>query len=163
MITQIISMCILLSGCYVEDGAYADGQKAIITTKFIGTTDNEKHYLRYDVAEAFLDLYSYAIKSGYDIKISSSYRTHHEQRRLRRKKKKLAAKAGYSKHQAGTAIDIHGTTYKCRKKKKCKSELYYWLKQNAPRYGFVNDVKGEPWHWSFIGQQEINLDSESSL
>jgi LAS superfamily LD-carboxypeptidase LdcB len=28
---------------------------------------------------------------------------------------------------------------------------YRWLANNARRYGFVNDVRGESWHWTYRG------------
>ncbi|HVG57619.1 MAG TPA: hypothetical protein VNA24_03635 [Hyalangium sp.] len=27
----------------------------------------------------------------------------------------------------------------------------FWLKNNASKYGFQNDVRGEYWHWTFKG------------
>jgi LAS superfamily LD-carboxypeptidase LdcB len=54
----------------------------------------------------------------------------------------LAARPGYSNHQGGVSMDIGGVngygTSACR-----------WLQANASRYGFVNDVAGESWHWTF--------------
>ncbi|PZR03768.1 MAG: hypothetical protein DI536_35485 [Archangium gephyra] len=54
----------------------------------------------------------------------------------------LAARPGYSNHQGGTAVDVAtGGSY--------SSKAYKWLARNARQYGFVNDVRGEPWHWTY--------------
>ncbi|MEN9799809.1 MAG: hypothetical protein RL653_3506, partial [Pseudomonadota bacterium] len=54
----------------------------------------------------------------------------------------LAARPGYSNHQMGLSVDLGGIGgYGTR--------AYNWLKQNASRYGFVNDVGGEFWHWTY--------------
>jgi hypothetical protein len=29
------------------------------------------------------------------------------------------------------------------------SAAYKWLARHGRAYGFVNDVRGEPWHWTF--------------
>lgn len=47
-----------------------------------------------------------------------------------------AAYPGQSNHGWGTAVDIAIT-----------SSVSYWLQQNASKYGFVNDVPGEAWHY----------------
>jgi LAS superfamily LD-carboxypeptidase LdcB len=52
----------------------------------------------------------------------------------------LAAKPGNSNHQNGIAIDIAVAGAD-------GNEVYEWLKLNAPRFGFVRTVSGEPWHW----------------
>ena len=52
------------------------------------------------------------------------------------------ARPGYSNHQGGTAADISTPGgYGGR--------TYAWLRRNARNYGFVNDVRGEPWHWTY--------------
>jgi LAS superfamily LD-carboxypeptidase LdcB len=56
----------------------------------------------------------------------------------------LAAKPGYSNHQNGNSMDIgsvngYGT------------KAFNWLKNNADKYGFKNDVAGEFWHWTYKG------------
>lgn len=88
----------------------------------------------------------------------------------------LVAEPGWSTHESGLSLDIKGCIVfisnlklsskpklkkdvvkwhkmgACAKSDKgyqCKTELYWWLKKNAPRYGFYNDVPKEPWHWSF--------------
>lgn len=164
MISSIFSVCLLLSNCHLEKGAYSDGEKMGIALLLVREDGERKYYLSPNAAVAFLDLYSEAIKNGHDMVLSSAYRTRQQQKNLRKTRKRFAARIGHSKHQLGIAFDIKGTTRKCgRRRKRCKTELFYWLKENAGRYGFVNNVKNEPWHWSFVGQQEMELDRDSAL
>jgi len=55
---------------------------------------------------------------------------------------------GTSMHESGLAVDfrcnneaITSTSNKC----------YIWLKKNASKYGFYNEIITEPWHWSTTG------------
>src|SRR5690625_550932 len=50
----------------------------------------------------------------------------------------LTASPGYSNHGNGLAVDIH------------PGAIQAWLKSNAGRFGWVNDVPSEPWHWSYL-------------
>ena len=50
----------------------------------------------------------------------------------------LTASPGYSNHGNGLAVDIH------------PAAIQSWLKGNASRFGWVNDVPSEPWHWSYL-------------
>ena len=50
----------------------------------------------------------------------------------------LTASPGYSNHGNGLAVDIH------------PGAIQSWLKSNAGRFGWVNDVPSEPWHWSYL-------------
>lgn len=57
-----------------------------------------------------------------------------------------AARPGASNHGWGLACDINmrrngGAYY--------TSATYYWLRDNAAKYGFKNDVSGEDWHWTY--------------
>lgn len=35
------------------------------------------------------------------------------------------------------------------------AEELAWMKANAPRYGFLNDVPWEAWHWTYLAQPTI--------
>lgn len=90
----------------------------------------------------------------------------------------LAARPGWSTHQRGVSVDLAGTRIflsfeEINRKRRikngikswiaegacskapggvlCKTKLYYWLKENAAEYGFINDVEREPWHWTYVG------------
>ena len=51
--------------------------------------------------------------------------------------KPRAATPGTSNHGLGISIDIAPTA------------IQTWMKRNAGRFGWVNDVPSEPWHWSY--------------
>ncbi|MCC6918641.1 MAG: D-alanyl-D-alanine carboxypeptidase family protein [Alphaproteobacteria bacterium] len=75
---------------------------------------------------------------------------------------------GYSRHQAGNAVDLRtrvgkggpelaastspaklGKTGKSNTRLWCVSPAYVWLTANARRYGFVQAPIDEPWHWEY--------------
>ena len=51
-----------------------------------------------------------------------------------------AARPGFSNHQIGRALDID-----------LDSDSRAWLGAHARAHGFYRTVKGEPWHWEFLG------------
>ncbi|MGA4507439.1 peptidoglycan-binding protein [Propionibacteriaceae bacterium G1746] len=76
---------------------------------------------------------------------SSAYRTYDEQvyfwNLYLSGKGNLAARPGTSNHGWGLAVDIGVAPY--------GSTKYNWLNANAGRWGFNDDVSGEPWHWAY--------------
>ena len=104
-------------------------------------------------AESFVDMVSDAAKDGFHIKVNHSYRTYWEQKRLKRRKGDLAAKPGWSDHQVGRSIDIIGTR-RLINGKHYRTILYWWLRKNASKYGFYEDVAGEKWHWTYYEKGE---------
>lgn len=105
-------------------------------------------------AKRFLEMKKAAAKDGVDLNIVSGFRTMAEQRRLYdgyvngRPGFNLAARPGFSEHQAGTALDLntqgtsdsHGT-----------GKVYNWLAKNGARFGFER-IPAEHWHWEFKGR-----------
>ena len=72
----------------------------------------------------------------------------------------LCAKAGYSEHQSGLAVDLWeaSTNYAWKNNKRLKW-YYKWLNENAYKYGFHNTYQKwlkidwyeiEPWHWRYL-------------
>jgi LAS superfamily LD-carboxypeptidase LdcB len=78
-----------------------------------------------------------------DLHVNSGYRSYAEQAQLYRDYQNgagnLAAPPGRSTHGLGLSADINTTNPK----------VLAWLRANAAKYGFVNDVSGEPWHWTY--------------
>ncbi len=70
-----------------------------------------------------------------------------------------AARAGYSEHQTGLALDI--ATYDTYNNNFDKTDEFKWLTNNAHKYGFIlrfpkgkEDITGynyESWHWRYVG------------
>jgi lysozyme family protein len=127
-----------------EVTAYHKGKKSTITVVPVGNGQ----YLRADAAKNFLAMQSAAQRAGIKLTATSGFRSMEEQRELYQKYLKgtgnLAAKPGYSNHQGGISMDIGGVgSY--------GTKAYKWLKNNASKYGFEDDVRREYWHWTYKG------------
>jgi D-alanyl-D-alanine carboxypeptidase len=101
------------------------------------------HRLQTDAAQAFKLMRAAAAADGVDIDITDSYRSYDAQVDLAERKGLhkhggLAATPGTSNHGWGLSIDVD-----------VDAKGQAWLDQNAARYGFVEDVTREPWHWTF--------------
>lgn len=121
---------------------YVNGKPQKMTVFPVGNGE----YLRDDAAKAFKAMQRAAKKDGIQLTPGSGFRTMEEQKKLYQAylngTGNLAAKPGYSNHQGGVAMDISNVGgYGTR--------TYQWLKENARRFGFVNDVSGEYWHWTY--------------
>jgi len=75
----------------------------------------------------------------------------------------LCAKAGYSEHQSGLAMDLWevSTNYEWKNNKKLQ-RYYKWLSDNANAFGFHNTYQKwleidwyeiEPWHWRYLWEE----------
>jgi LAS superfamily LD-carboxypeptidase LdcB len=106
-------------------------------------------YLRHDVAIAWIEMVEAAAKEGVHLAPNFGFRDHQLQKQLRKQNRRLAAKPGYSPHEAGIAIDIAGTVKRVRGRR-TKTDAYNWLKLNASRFGFYQTIKKEPWHWQWV-------------
>jgi LAS superfamily LD-carboxypeptidase LdcB len=159
----------------VPTEGYDHGEKIVLLCSTIPFQKSKYEWfkLETEAAHSFMDLAEAANHRGFDIDVNSAYRTKHEQKKLRRRLGDIAAPVGWSNHQSGTAVDIDGTMafvpeHRIKKKwfskKRCKASfkhgtfgyycptrLFWWLKRNAPKYGFYNTVDNEPWHWDYLG------------
>lgn len=96
-------------------------------------------------ASAFTMMRADAQRAGINIGINDSYRSYDEQVEMARTKGiygkgGLAAVPGHSNHGKGLSVDLE-----------LNSQAQTWMRNNAGKYGFVNDVKGESWHWTYKG------------
>lgn len=103
------------------------------------------HRLAAPAAAAFAELEAAAHASGVSIRVSDSYRSYDEQVDVARRKGLyseggLAAKPGSSQHGWGLAVDLD-----------LDARAQAWMREHGGRYGFVEDVPREPWHWTFRG------------
>lgn len=124
---------------------YVNGKSSNISLTPVG---NGK-MLRTDAAQAFNAMREAAAADGINLTVISGFRTNEEQQHLYAGWKaklpgfNLAAAPGYSNHQGGVSTDLNTGGF--------TTKTYRWLFSNAKRFGFVNDVKSEHWHWTFKG------------
>ena len=74
---------------------------------------------------------------------------------------KKAARAGYSEHQTGLAVDIQSYCSQNKDFEEC--EEFTWLTNNAYKYGFIlrypkdkeylTGYKYESWHYRYVGKK----------
>lgn len=96
-------------------------------------------------ADAYRQMAAAAQGAGIDLRVTDSYRSYDEQVDVARSKGLysqggLAAEPGTSTHGWGLSVDLH-----------TDPETSAWLRTNAGRFGFVEDVPREPWHWTYRG------------
>ena len=95
----------------------------------------------------------------------SAYRSYYYQVWIKRRwcSDLFCAKAWYSEHQSGLAIDLFETTSQKEFLSKPELKKYFiWLNENAYKYGFNNSYKNgkvidwyaiEPWHWRYLWKE----------
>jgi D-alanyl-D-alanine carboxypeptidase len=122
-------------------------------------------------------------EAGLNMKASSGFRSYEYQKGLLDTAMKSGqkdatvsiAKAGYSEHQLGTAIDITSLSinYDSASGNFHKTPESDWLKKNAYLYGFIQSYqlgkeditgyKSEPWHYRYIGIENAKEIKDSDL
>jgi LAS superfamily LD-carboxypeptidase LdcB len=119
---------------------YGNGKIPPSALEQVGDT---RHRLWAPAADSLTQMMADAKKDGVTIGITDSYRPYAEQVDLAKRKGLysqggLAAKPGTSEHGWGMAADLD-----------LNSKAQSWMQQNAARYGFVNNVSRESWHWAY--------------
>ena len=120
---------------------------------------------------------SQAKDDGYDIKVTSAFRSFDYQTGLlntaidggNTDANLSIAKPGYSEHQLGTAVDLSGGSINFSGADNAfnDTEEAKWLEKNASDYGFIEsypkdktDITGyiyEPWHYRYVGFDNAKL------
>ena len=105
------------------------------------------HRLWGPAADGFTRMRADASAAGVDIGVTDSYRSYDAQVDVARRKGLysqggLAATPGTSDHGWGMSLDLD-----------LDGRALSWMRANAGRYGFVEDVPREPWHWTFGGER----------
>lgn len=135
------------SGARNADGIPADlaayGNGKIPAAALSQLQGESSHRLWAPAAAAFDRMRRDAAAQGISFGITDSYRPLAVQEQLAKtkglyKNGGLAAVPGTSQHGWGLAVDL-----------KLNSEALTWMRQNAGRYGFVEDTPREPWHWAY--------------
>jgi len=126
-------------------------EKGVPTTITLIDVGNGKK-MREDAGQAFLAMQAAAKQEGVIITVSSGFRSQAEQTYFYNcyitkscNNGNKAARPGFSNHQNGRAADLNTGSGPAG----YISKVYRWLAKNGARYGFKNDVSGEPWHWTY--------------
>ena len=109
------------------------------------------------------------------IVVISAYRSYNYQKGIKNRgcPDNLCAKAGYSEHQSGLAVDLWETTTNKQFLSQARLKKYFeWLQNNAHLYWFHNTYqKGleidtyeiEPWHWRYMWVELASYLKEKDL
>ena len=120
------------------------------------------------VANAFTEMKNAAKNENLNIIAVSGYRSYSYQDRLYNKYAKAdgtekadtySARAGFSEHQTGLAVDVSNEKLPYTQFEKTKE--FEWMKENAYKYGFIlryqkekENITGymyESWHYRYVG------------
>lgn len=135
---------------------------------------SENIYMQPEAAAALEELFEAASQEGVTLYATSGFRSYSTQKAIFERKLKTmsersanasVAKAGYSEHQTGLAMDIEGETTLGTG----LTELFgespegIWVAENCHRFGFIvrypegkTDITGyiyEPWHIRYVGRE----------
>ena len=121
-----------------------------------------------ETLDAFKNMWAAAKAEGLTLIVNSSYRDYESQEQVWNKyaniygeeyADSIAARAGFSEHQTGLALDI--ITYGANGSNFDETEEFAWLSKNAYKYGFIlrypngkEDITGysyESWHYRYVG------------
>jgi zinc D-Ala-D-Ala carboxypeptidase len=127
-------------GIPTDLAAYGNGKIPANALEKVGATN---HKLWAPAAQSLTRMIADAERDGVKIGITDSYRPYAEQVDLARRKGLysqggLAAKPGTSEHGWGMATDLD-----------LNAKALSWMRQNGEKYGFVNNVARENWHWAY--------------
>jgi hypothetical protein len=128
-----------------ELAGYGNGRVPAAALEPIG---QGSHRLYAPAAAAWREAVGAARADGIDLRITDSYRSYEQQVDLVERKGLyseggLGATPGTSNHGWGLAVDVDVTD----------ASTLAWMRANGHRFGFVEAVPREPWHWEFRPQQ----------
>ena len=123
-----------------ELAAYGNGR---VPSNALTPIGHGSHRLWAPAANAFQRMEADAAAAGVRIGVTDSYRSYDEQVDVARRKGLhsqggLAATPGTSNHGWGVALDLD-----------LDAGAQQWMRSNGWKYGFVEDVTREPWHWTY--------------
>ena len=156
---------------YVLVNKYHYLDKDFVPNDLVETKDYAKtSLLMQKIAyENFKEMANDAKKENLNIRIVSAYRSYSYQENLYNNYLKAdsqeivdtySARAGYSEHQTGLAVDIDNIIKNYNQFHLTKE--FDWMQRNAYKYGFIlryplgkeniTGYKYEPWHYRYIGK-----------
>lgn len=124
------------------------GNGRIPTDRLAPLAGQSGHRLFAPAAAAWDSVVAAAAQDGFDLRITDSYRSYDQQVDLAERKGLyknggLAATPGKSNHGWGLAVDAD----------LLDPQALAWMRENGPRFGWVESVPREPWHWEFRPHQ----------
>lgn len=134
--------------------------------------------LRPEACTAFLRMADAAAEEGLRLYSASPYRSYAAQERVYQRyaaqqgaeaADTYSARAGFSEHQTGLALDINVASLSARFE---ETQEYAWLVEHSWEYGFIlrfpqgkEDLTGyrfEPWHYRYVGLETARLCREQN-
>ena len=126
--------------------------------------------IREEALNAYKEMWNAAKKEDLTLIVSSSYRTYETQNKLwtsranalgKASADEYTARAGFSEHQTGLALDI--LTHNTILNEFENTDEFKWLNEHAHEYGFIlrypkdkEDITGysyESWHYRYVGKE----------
>ena len=166
---------VLVNKYYKLDSKFEPSDLEVISSKYASGTQR----MRKEAKEHFEEMCSDALKDGYKMYAGSTYRSYDYQLGLYNRyvakdgfnaAETYSARAGYSEHQLGLAVDIlnHSWDYLSE-----NNPEYTWLVDNSYKYGFIlryprgkEYITGymfEDWHFRYLGIELANKVKQSNL
>lgn len=140
----------------------------------------DNQWLKSSAYDAFLNMFNDAKKEGLTLIINSSFRSYEDQGEIYNQFEssrgdeyadKFAARAGYSEHQTGLAVDIQ--TYNSTGSTFEEFDEFKWLQKNAHKYGFIlrypkdkkylTGYEYESWHYRYVGIEVATYIHENNI
>ena len=172
---------ILVNKYYKLDNNYIPNNLITIDTKY-----GYAQQLQKEAYEAFVKMADAASKEGLGLYIRSPYRSYNTQLGLyqsyvnqngQTEADTYSARAGYSEHQTGLAIDVMSKANVVADLGTFEStNEFTWIKEHCHEYGFIlrypkgkENITGymyEPWHYRYVGTEvakkikELNITYE---
>ena len=131
--------------------------------------------------DAYIEMAKAAKKDNIILLVNSSYRTYERQEQIYKEfyyskgisyADAYAARAGYSEHQTGLAIDIF-TSGRSTTSDFEESDAFKWLENNAYKYGFIlrypkdkeylTGYSYESWHYRYVGLDIAKYIKENNI
>ena len=131
------------AGVPLDLAAYGNGKVPASALQSIG---HGQHRLWGPAAQNFQRMEAAAARDGIRLKVTDSYRSYESQVELAGRKGLysqggLAARPGTSEHGWGLSIDVDTS-----------GGTLAWMRANAEKYGFTENVRREPWHWTYTAR-----------
>ena len=140
----------------------------------------DNQLLRKETGEAFIRMRNAASNEGLSLMAVSGYRSVEYQENLYNSYlesdtlenvDRYSARAGYSEHHTGMAIDVFGSIHGLREF--INTPEYPWVKENAHKYGFIirytetgefiTGYEFEPWHIRYVGVEVATYIKENNI